>query len=175
MIEIKFRPSSHSEDGTIIATFPNEKRAKEVAKRLKRYGARRLDCRVGVSCSDAEYGTIEQVDEIFDKYNAEDVEQYDMYQELIIEVTLPIEMPLSVVPLIVDRETAEIIVKLTRWLGKPEEKLTRQSKKLIYRYEGEKYVYAKYRVKVKLEPFGVLYIRGKRTPLTRAVKVRGLF
>jgi alpha-L-fucosidase len=173
MIEIKFRPSSHSEDGTIIATFSNEKRAKEVVKRLKRYGARQLGCRVGVSCSDAEYGTIERVDEVFSEYDAEDVEQYDMYQELIIEVTLPIGVPLSAVPLVVDRETAEIIVKLTKWLGKPEEKLTRQSKKLIYRYEGEKYVYAKYGV--NFEPFGVLYINGKRTLLTKAVKVRGLF
>jgi len=173
MIEIKFRPSSHSEDGTIVATFSNEERAKEVAKRLKRYGARRLDCRVGVSCSDAEYGTLDRVNNIFNECDAEDMEQYDLYQEFIIEVTLPIGVPFSAVPLIVDRETAEIIAKLTRWLGKPEEKLTRRSKKLIYRYEGEEYVYSSHFS--ELEPFGVLYIRNKRTPLTRAVKVRGLF
>jgi hypothetical protein len=173
MIKVKFRPSSHSEDGTIIATFADEKQAKAVAKRLRRYGARQLSCRVGVSCSDAEYGTIERVNRIFDKCDAEEVEQDDMYQELIIEVTLPIGVPLNAVPLVVDPETAEIITKLTRWRGKPEEKLTQQSRKLIYRYEGQKYVYSNCRTDES--PFGALYVFGSRLRLTKAVKVRGLF
>jgi len=173
MLSVKFRPSSHSEDGTIVATFKSVEDAKKAFNLVRLRGGRRLENQVAVACNDAESGTLNEVREILEGCNPSRIEDYGIHHKLVIEVTLPKQVTLKTVPLVVDRETANIVMRLVNWLGNPEEITTPKTKKLIFHYEGDEYIFSNHISSD--EPYRAMYIADHRVRLTKAVKVRGLY
>lgn len=135
---VRFRPSSHSEDGTVVAVFKSEAAAKRAAAQC---GGRHFGRKVKFFASNAEYGTLNRVSDSMWKAGAEKVFRYLHYQELIIEVRLPAGVRRETIPLVCDSDTAAIIRHLEALCGKPEEVVTRRSRKLIFRYAGDKRIF----------------------------------
>jgi hypothetical protein len=143
MIKIRhFRPSSHSEDGTIVATFKNKEEARKAAKKLsdEAPGSDDFSCslsenRLILYLCDAEYGTMGTITERLEDF-AEDIREYNQYQELTIEVCLPNKSTLAHLPLVLDRDSLEIVLWLLK-TGKPETRQSKDSYTMVFSYCGE--------------------------------------
>lgn len=134
---LKFRPSSHSEDYTIVFTCPNAKAAKKVRRALQRLlkdVEKHADYQVDWNPDDAEVwdegrsvyfsvytsGHLDPV--IFTAKKAEkNVEAmcYDNFQRLEVSVMLPAEMTLEAAVLVLDEEQAKAIKFFLRECGAP--------------------------------------------------------
>lgn len=102
-----------------------------------------MGSKVKVSLSNAEYGTLQNIANSMRDAGAKEVLIHEGYQELIIEVTLPRGITKETVALVCDTNTAIIIQKLEKLCGKPEEVLTRRSKKLVFKYAGEADIFSR--------------------------------
>jgi len=137
-----FRPSSHSEDGTIVATFKNKVEAQKAAKKFNEeareddnYSCSTIENRLILYFGDAQYGTMDEIAERL-KYLADDIQDYNLYQELTIEVCLPTKSTLAHLPLMLDRDSLEIVMWLLK-TGKPKTRQNKDSYTLIFSYRGE--------------------------------------
>ena len=175
MFVIYFRPSSHSEDGTIVATFKTQKHAAEALRKLKHLGARRLDKKVGVACLDAEYKTIEKCKEILGELSPINVEETEDYrQEVIIEATVPLGTTLETAPLMLDQRDLQILKGLIKECGKPE--LVNTKKKTIIRFRSvnEDMLFTK-RNPLPNEKYGKFWFGANQVLVTKTFRVKGLF
>lgn len=111
--EAILRPSSHSEDGTIVAIFDSGDQAESCAKRLARV-LKRASCsafgnKVKVECLNCEHGTLCRAKRILKRGGAKRIKEVDSYQELVISVVLPRGMTVATAPLVLDRDVADIL------------------------------------------------------------------
>lgn len=135
----KFRPSSHSDDFTLIATYRNDKAAKRVKDALLKmlkdmeknpddYDTDWMPDDAGVA-SDGEKvyfevytaGYLECVEALLNKVAKPlNIEYYRDYQELEISVKVPKGLTPEIAQLVLGREEAEAIKWLTETCGRPE-------------------------------------------------------
>jgi hypothetical protein len=110
-IAVSFRPSSHSEDGTIVATFKSEEEAKAAAKKLELVGdkqKKRHKNLVLVGFWNADFGTIPPVAQALKNLGAAQTRVYNAYQELTVEFEFPLDVPPKMLPLLFDADSLGI-------------------------------------------------------------------
>ena len=175
---IKFRPSSHSEDGTIVATFEKREVAKKALEKLDQV----LQCascsvfkkKVKVKCGDCEYGTLDRATHILVRFGAKSVEEVGSYQELTITVTLPPKVTIETSPLVLDKNTASIIKELVAICPRPKQKMTEKETVYTFKYSGPSIFMPLLFVQSE-SPRGTLWIRGNQThPIPESITITGL-
>jgi hypothetical protein len=165
----KFRPSNHSEDYTIIATYKDAKTAKKVHSRLRRllkdmakhevdyetdWGPEEANCwvrdeKVGFTVYTAGY--LDDVESIMNmaakptEYNV-----YRDYQVLEIRVKVPKGLGIETAMLILDFEEAEALRRLKQLSSKMEiQEAEDGSRYFVFEYEGD-----------GIYDDGILYLQG---------------
>jgi hypothetical protein len=110
----RFRPSGHSEDGTVIAKFKTEALARAAAEKLRQ--KLRIQCgrnkkTVAVYLHDENWGTFEKARELLKQLGVPNPQTYaeDIIQDLTITITVPKGISDEAMPLVVDRETTRLI------------------------------------------------------------------
>lgn len=167
-LKIHFRPSSHSEDGTIIATFKTQEQAKAAVRKVKHFGARRLNRRVAVTCLNGEYGTIEKSKKILTKLHPVHLkESDDCYQELAIEATFPKGATLETAQLMLNQEDLKILRGLIQECGQPEIVNTKRKTMLRFRHKSCEMLFSK-----RYDQFWLGY---EQVSVTKTFKVKGIF
>jgi len=174
LVRIKFRPSSHSEDGTVVATFNDETEARHAAKKLGNYARhKRVGCMVRVHCHGGNHGTLRKASNIFYRAGAKTVEHFDdNYQELTIEITLPKGATLETFIFLADADTANIIRQLTKTCPPPKQTLGKTTK-ITFNYKG-KQIYLKKGYRWEKAPYGLFLLGNHRISLTKTFKFKGL-
>jgi len=110
-ITVSFRPSSHSDDGTIVAMFKSEKEAKTAAKKLEMVGDKQKKQHknlVLVGFWNADFGTIPPIVQELKKLGATQTRVYDSYQELTVEFEFPLDVSPKMLPLLFDADSLGI-------------------------------------------------------------------
>ena len=134
----KFRPSSHSEDYTIMATYKTAEDAgrAQVAldKLLKDMEEHAEDYDTDWSPEEAQFstagnqlsfevysaGSVDDVESVLEEApNVEKVECYTNYQEITVTVKVPKGLTLQTAMLVLDKEESEAIKWFTRVVGSP--------------------------------------------------------
>ena len=134
----KFRPSSHSDDYTLIATYKGTVRAEKAEKALKKllkdmkdhsedYDADWSPDEAHVSVSGKKVwfevytaGYLDDVESVLRKVAVpEEVECYSDYQELTVRVTVPKELTPESAMLVLEKEEAEAIKWFRENCGEP--------------------------------------------------------
>ena len=129
---LKFRPSSHSDTATVVATFENSK----VAKRAAALGAKCSGKQAFSQVYHAVEGTIDSLEDRFKQMGATAVAAYACYQELTITVQLPSGTSDETLPLIADWRVVELVRRL-RSLHVPRRTRIRDDvQKTYFRYSG---------------------------------------
>lgn len=138
VLVFKFRPSSHSDDYTLIATYKDGERAERVGKALRKL---LKDMKDHLDSYDADWSPDEAYVSVsgnkvwFEVYTAgylddvesalrkvavpEEVECYRDYQELTVRVKVPKGLMLESAMLVLDREEAEAIKWFKENCGEP--------------------------------------------------------
>lgn len=138
LVMFKFRPSSHSEDYTLIATYPNaedagkaqaalDKLLKDMEEHPETYETDWSPDEAQVSTAGNQVtlavysaGYVDDVESVLSKaVAAEKVECYTNYQELTITVKLPRGLKPETAMLVLEKEESEAIKWLTRAVGSP--------------------------------------------------------
>jgi len=174
---IHLRPSSHSEDGTVIASFDRRDQAKLCAEKL----ARKLECascssfnrKVKVKCGDCDYGTLDVAMKLLKGYGAKRIEEVGSYQELTIQVTLPPRITIAATPLVLDQNTAELLQNLYEACPAPTRKETETKTVLTFKYKGPT-IYLNFMFKRVEAPFGELWFKHNPKPVPKNFKIAGL-
>ena len=134
----KFRPSSHSDDYTIIATYGSEEDAEKVANKisemLRDMENRMDDYDVDWAPSDARFysdgkrvvftvytaGYLSDVEALMMKVaKPQEIKYYQNYQELMIAAAVPRDLPVEAALVVQGDEEAEAIKWLIENCGKP--------------------------------------------------------
>jgi hypothetical protein len=133
---LKFRPSSHSDDGTLVATFKSEAEARRANLRVE---GSVIGKQVVLQFNNQPEGSIGHYEAQLETLGARDVAYYDRYEELLIQVTLPPMTTEGIVPLVVNAETAMIIRELSKLCPKRNIKFVKGETQttLEFRYAGE--------------------------------------
>jgi hypothetical protein len=153
-MKIKFRPSSHSDDVTLVATYAKPETANKAAQLLEKFlaevkanpNAHHLDW----GPDDAEAfthgnrllfnvytaGYLDEVDAIINGLKPEKVGEFIDFQEVEIEVTLPKGLTKKVTPLVLTAEEAEVIRWLKKEVGTPQTETVGEQEKLKWTYSG---------------------------------------
>ena len=128
---IYFRPSSHSEDYTIVATFPSVEKALNAMKNApagKRRGNKLL-----VYLSNSYRIDADEVEAQLEEFEPSNVQVYDCYQELVVQFVLPRGISKDTLLLVLNREQLLIMHRLTTQCRTP--KITRTNEKEIWTFE----------------------------------------
>jgi hypothetical protein len=152
----KFRPSSHSEDFTLIATYRDEKTAEKVKDALFRmledmrknpegYDTDWDPDDAGVSHYGGQVtfevytaGYLDDVEALLEKVaKPQSVECYQNYQEITIYVEVPKDLSLDAAMLVMDVEEAEAIKWLRKHCGEPEIENNGKSRTFKWSYAGD--------------------------------------
>ena len=152
----KFRPSSHSEDYTLIATYKDEKEAEKAGKALERLLEDMKekeenyetdwnpdDAYVSVSGNKLWFevytaGYLDDVELVIrDAAKPENIELFTNYQELVIRVRVPKGLTVESAMLILSREEAEAVKWFTETCGEP--KMVEEDDAVVFEwfYRGE--------------------------------------
>jgi hypothetical protein len=152
----KFRPSSHSDDYTLLANYRSVKDAVKVQiaverllldmeKNPSKYSVdwSPSDCEVlsfdkKVSCSLYTAGYIEKLEAALNTVEPEALNCYLYYQELQISVTLPKDLTLQSVALVFGADEARAVAWLIKHAGQPKISKTKNNEQLfVWDYAGE--------------------------------------
>jgi hypothetical protein len=131
---LKFRPSSHSDDGTIVATFETSEMAKWVAAILD---AGCLGEKVFLVVYHEVEGSIDALENQLERMGAKKVANYDRYQELIITVQLPPGISDDSLPIIVDRRIVDLVKKLRKLGATQKTRSTHGTQETKFWYSGK--------------------------------------
>ena len=134
----KFRPSSHSDDFTLIATYKDEESARKVEDALKRL---LKDMEENIDDYDTDWspdeasvsldgnkvwfevytaGYLDDVESVIRKVaKPENIECYANYQEITVRVRIPKGLTIESAMLVLDKEEAEAIKWFIEKCGKP--------------------------------------------------------
>jgi len=169
---MKFRPSSHSEDGTVVATFENDDDAKQAINKVRRYGGTKWRNKVMVSGCSLDHNALWNTERIFRECRAKEIKKPERHQELIITVSLPAKATLKTIPLLLDPAVAQTITALTRTCGKPHETIKGNTRILTFSYCKDKKIY--YPFKHPNAPHGLLRLEQRDFVVPEKFKIRGL-
>jgi len=135
MLYILFKPSSHSDDHTIIATFKTNQQARCAAGYIRQQ-AMVEGKKVTVALHNAEYGTTESVEKTLKQFNPQELEAYNVYQELEITAKVIVGASPETLHLITSDDMATILIEL---LKKCPVKITHKGKfdQWTFHYRGE--------------------------------------
>ena len=154
---LKFRPSSHSDDYTMIATYKDEQTAEKVGKVLRKLVEdmkKRDDYDIDWNPDETTInvdgkqvwfevytaGYLDDVESVLRKVAApENVECYKDYQELTVRATVPKGLTPETSMIVLDREEAEAIKWFNEECGKPTVTDCEDGKHQVFEwhYEGE--------------------------------------
>jgi hypothetical protein len=109
----KFRPSSHSDDSTIVAVFKTNQQAQDIADRLEQQ-ATVNGKKLTVVTSNAEYGTSKNVETTLRRFKPQALEVYEYYQELKVMVKVVAGASPDALPLIMPTAVTTILVELLK-------------------------------------------------------------
>jgi len=155
MITTIFRPSSHSEDYTLIATFEKIEDAKRAATSMKRFlkdmanlsEKHHVDWRPSdaillrekkvVTFTVYTAGDLKDPVAVLKEWNPKKLEVYENYQELRATVSLPSGMSVETAALVLGRDDAEMIRWFTKHVGKPKVKKNEKTQTLTWTYKGD--------------------------------------
>lgn len=155
MITTIFRPSSHSEDYTLIATFEKIEDAKRATASMKRFlkdmanlsekhpvdwrpsDAILLREKKVVTFTVYTAGDLNDPAAVLEEWNPKKLEVYENYQDLRVTVTLPRGMSIEAAALILGRDDAEMIRWFTKHVGKPKVKIDEKVQLLTWTYKGD--------------------------------------
>jgi len=157
---VKFRPSSHSEDYTIFARFKDAATAQHVAEILKKlledmekhpedYEIDWLpdEAKVTQYGDTVEFtvytaGYLQEVEATLRKYDSPtELKVYRDYQELTIRLHLPEGATLETLPLLLDSEDLAIVRWLNQNCGEPQVIIRDGKKLLAWHYAGDAIYY----------------------------------
>jgi hypothetical protein len=152
----KFRPSSHSEDYTLIATYEDEETAKKVRDALFKMledmkknpegydtdwdpdEAEVSQCGDQVTFEVYTAGYLDDVEALLEKVaKPQSVECYQNYQEITIYVQVPKGLSLDAAMLVMDKDEAEAIKWLRKYCGEPEVLDNGKSRIFKWDYAGD--------------------------------------
>jgi hypothetical protein len=138
-IIVRFRPSSHSDDGTLIATFKNAAEAKKVAERIDTVPLKGKKNKVVLVFNNELEGSIDWYTKRLKSLGAIRTKYYMRYEELVIRVFLPLGITKAMLPLVVNVETFEILRELRKRCPEQSIKEFKTKKGLVlrFKYEGE--------------------------------------
>ena len=151
---LQFRPSSHSEDYTLVATYTNKAKAMKAYKALKRF-LRRAEDDEGVkerdwSLDEAKVylhnrkvlfsvytsGCLDQIRAVLNTHHPIDLKEYKDYQEVEIRVKLPPGVTADIANLFLPKDQAVAFGKLKQ-LCSTKIRRNKRSTVFIFRYAGE--------------------------------------
>ena len=150
----RFRPSSHSDEWTIVATYPDKRKAEKAYRKLERLledmEENESEYETDWSPGDANCwlngrevfftvytsGYLDDVLSVLEKFNPEKTEYYRNYQELIIRVRVPRGSTVESLALI-DEEEAKALKWLTEKCGEPKVEEDGDEQLLTFNYKGE--------------------------------------
>lgn len=159
MIRIKLRPSSHSGDYTVMATYRDENSAELARGKLSNL-VQRLACaqtfmekKVDIDWNASEatcrrtrktvyltantdgtfFGEVEQV--LRDE-GSKEVQTLEDYQELVVSIKVQPEVTLDALSLLLPKDDAQALAWLVAECGRPEERVTKGGKLLSWEYCG---------------------------------------
>jgi len=137
-MHLKFRPSSHSEDWVIIATFNDKKRASETAEKIREKATTMLQSgkTLKLRGSSAEWGSGSYVMRTLRKLGAQKIKNPDSYQELEITITLPEKASINIAQLVATQKDLELINFLNANCKRKRQKKTEKGLVLLFRYTG---------------------------------------
>jgi len=153
-MRFKFRPSSHSEDVTLVATYTKPEVANKAAQLLEKFLAKvkanpnayRLDWTpddVEVFTHENQLhfnvytaGYLEEVDAIINGLKPKKVGEFIDFQEVEIEVTIPKRLTKKAAPLVLAADESETIKWLKKEVGKPQTETVGEQEKLKWIYSG---------------------------------------
>jgi hypothetical protein len=118
VIVLKFRPSSHSEDGSVVGTFKDAEEAKAAARRARdrlRCSCRAYQNRAVAHYGDGEDGCLEKTRRFMRKAGAikTTVHREECEQFLDITIRLPNGITRKTVPVVLDKDTQDLIKVLS--------------------------------------------------------------
>ncbi|MCL1970107.1 MAG: hypothetical protein FWF66_01395 [Candidatus Bathyarchaeota archaeon] len=152
----KFRPSSHSEEYSIIANYPSKQQAtqaqKTVEQLLEDMAKNPSNYKVDWSPDEAELltwddkvsfrvytaGYLENIETALqEKAKPSTINYHVNYQELTISVKLPKNLTLQAASLVLDREQVKAIEWLNNNIGSPKITQTKDSETYVWVYDGD--------------------------------------
>ena len=165
---MKFRPSSHSTDLTFVAVYADEATAKKAQRKVG--GCREKNRLIASICS----GTPEEADEINDnleRYDPAEMNIYNSYQELEIQIIVPKGASRETLPLMFDKETHQIIEFLIKNAKNVE--VTKKDKTDVWTLEycGESLFCDENDNPGKYSTNGTLTVDGKELSLSKNIRV----
>jgi hypothetical protein len=110
---IHFRPASHSDNHTIVATFKTSQQAKCAAGNVRQL-ATVEGKKVIVALNNEEDGTTAKVERVFAQFKPQKLEAYNVYQELKITVKVVAGASLETLHLIMSNNAAIILIELLK-------------------------------------------------------------
>ena len=150
----RFRPSSHSDEWTIVATYPDKRKAEKAYKKLERlledmekneseyetdWRANDANCWLNgkeVFFTVYTAGYLDDIYSVLEKFNPQKIEEYRDYQELTIKVRIPKGSTIESLALI-DEEEAKALKWLTEKCGKPKVEEDGDDQLHTFNYKGE--------------------------------------
>jgi len=144
-ISIKFRPSSHSVDGTVVAEFVDHKTAVNAAKVFRKdfkMPCRAFECTTTVYYGDGEGGCLEDTKKKMIELGAKKATIYfeEEPQILTITIKVPHGVTRDSLPLVADLEISKLIKLLTP-LCTYKKREGRKYDFLEFKYEGDRIFY----------------------------------
>jgi len=136
---IKFRPSSHSTDLTIVASFNDESKAREAAENIVGSRCRIVSNHVVVTIPEATDYEAGKMRKQLRTNGATKTQTYDSqyYQEATVSVRVPLEITENTMPLIFTDEERKALNALEKCCGKPQVTVEKNEQIWTFRYMGE--------------------------------------
>ncbi|HDH44106.1 MAG TPA: hypothetical protein ENG66_01690 [Thermococcus sp.] len=144
MQKIKFRPSSHSTDCTLVAILPNKKKAEQLTLQLEELIAKEIEKpsndwefpevttvknRLLITINTNDTGSLRLLEKRL-KPHATKLELHTCYREIEITIPIPEKATIQILPLLLPKEQWTILKYL---LKNSEVKITKHKIKILYR------------------------------------------
>jgi len=158
MIRLKFRPSSHSDDITLIAYYKTDKKADKAEQVMQRLikDMKQLDhdyeldwdpdeANVSVNGDQVVFevytaGYLEDVYVTLVKTGATKIEAFQDYQEVTIQLVVPLKASMETLPLLLKNDDVALMKWLTETCGQPKIIKEENQTKIEWFYRGD-YIY----------------------------------
>jgi hypothetical protein len=153
-LKIKFRPSSHSEDYTLIATYKTKAAAKGafsgVERLLEDMNTNPSDYNTDWGPESAEVslkgeqvifsvysgGSPDDVEAVMKKFKPAKIREYEGFQEIRVTVKIPLKLTMKSAELVLDKQELQVIKWLKKEVGKPDVEVDGEQQSLIWEYRG---------------------------------------
>jgi len=136
---VKFHPSSHSSEFTVVVTHRNSKIAHQATVEI---GGICVENRQIISSQNTGIQGLEQVTDELKSFEPKQIDDYYWYQEARITFIIPKGSTPKCLALI-DAQKAFVILYLINMCGQPKISQTKHGEKWVFDYRGDKIAYSK--------------------------------